>query len=117
MAFKRFPCLKTASVVVSLGMAGVQTASANGVDTSPVTRGIFVLENILGIQPPPPPDEVPSIDSDVSSATTIREKLALHSEDSNCHECHRKIDPPRFQHGNFRSCRPMEVQLPQAERR
>lgn len=84
-----------------LGMAGVQTASANGVDTSPVTRGIFVLENILGIQPPPPPDEVPAIDSDVSSATTIREKLALHSEDSTCHECHRKIDPLGFSMETF----------------
>ncbi len=48
-----------------LAMAGVLTVSANGVDTSPVTRGVWVLENILGITPPPPPDEVPAIEADV----------------------------------------------------
>jgi hypothetical protein len=77
-------------------MAGVLTVSANGVDTSPVTRGVWVLENILGITPPPPPDEVPAIDSDVSGATTIRERLAKHSEDKTCIVCHRNIDPLGF---------------------
>ncbi|MEO2017785.1 MAG: DUF1592 domain-containing protein [Fuerstiella sp.] len=76
-----------------LGMAGVLTVSANGVDTSPVTRGVWVLENILGTTPPPPPDEVPAIDADVSGATTIREKLARHSADKTCYVCHRNIDP------------------------
>lgn len=76
-----------------LGMASVLTVSANGVDTSPVTRGVWVLENILGITPPPPPDEVPAIEADVSGATTIREKLAKHSADQTCKVCHRKIDP------------------------
>ncbi len=79
-----------------LGMAGVLTVSANGVETSPVTRGVWVSENLLGIQPPPPPDEVPAIDSDVTDATTIRERLALHSADRTCAECHRKIDPLGF---------------------
>ncbi|MEM9015722.1 MAG: DUF1592 domain-containing protein [Verrucomicrobiota bacterium] len=79
-----------------LGMAGVLTVSANGVETSPVTRGVFVSENILGITPPPPPDEVPAIDSDVRGATTIREKLAKHSTEKTCAECHRKIDPLGF---------------------
>lgn len=76
-----------------LGMAGVLTVSANGVDTSPVTRGVWVLENILGTTPPPPPDEVPAIEADVSGATTIRERLAKHSEDKTCFVCHRNIDP------------------------
>ena len=79
-----------------LGMAGVLTVSANGVDTSPVTRGVWVLENILGDPPPPPPDEVPSIDSDVRGATTIRERLEKHSQDQTCNVCHRKIDPMGF---------------------
>ena len=79
-----------------LGMAGVLTVSANGVETSPVTRGVWVSENILGISPPPPPDEVPAIDSDVSGATTIRERLAKHSSDKTCAECHRKFDPLGF---------------------
>lgn len=76
-----------------LGMAAVLTVSANGVDTSPVTRGVWVSENILGVTPPPPPDEVPAIEANVSGATTIRERLALHSEDSSCSICHRRIDP------------------------
>lgn len=79
-----------------LGMAGVLTVSANGVETSPVTRGVWVLENILGMKPPPPPDVVPAIDADVSGATTIRERLAKHRADIACAECHRKIDPLGF---------------------
>ena len=79
-----------------LGMAAVLTVSANGVETSPVTRGVWVSENILGIPPPPPPDVVPAIDPDVTGATTIRERLAKHSTDATCAECHRKIDPLGF---------------------
>ncbi len=79
-----------------LGMAGVLTVSANGVDTSPVTRGVWVWENVLGVKPPPPPDEVPDIDADTRGAKTIREKLKKHREDKACAECHRKIDPLGF---------------------
>ncbi len=79
-----------------MGMAGVLTVSANGVETSPVTRGVWVSENILGIHPPPPPDEVPAIEPDVSGATTVRERLAKHSTDKTCAECHHKIDPLGF---------------------
>jgi hypothetical protein len=84
-----------------LGMAGVLTVSANGVETSPVTRGVWVSENILGIQPPPPPDVVPAIDPDVTGATTIRERLAKHRADRACAECHRKIDPLGFSLESF----------------
>jgi Protein of unknown function (DUF1592)/Protein of unknown function (DUF1588)/Protein of unknown function (DUF1595)/Protein of unknown function (DUF1585)/Protein of unknown function (DUF1587) len=79
-----------------LGMAAVLTVSANGVETSPVTRGVWVSENMLGIPPPPPPDVVPAIDTDVSGATTIRDRLAKHRADAACAECHRKIDPLGF---------------------
>jgi hypothetical protein len=79
-----------------LGMAGILTVSANGVETSPVTRGVWVSENILGVPPPPPPDVVPAIEPDVSGATTIRERLAKHRADATCAECHRKIDPLGF---------------------
>lgn len=77
-------------------MAGILTVSANGVETSPVTRGVWVSENILGVPPPPPPDVVPAIEPDVSGATTIRERLAKHRADATCAECHRKIDPLGF---------------------
>lgn len=79
-----------------LGMASVLTVSANGVETSPVTRGVWVSENILGVRPPPPPDVVPAIDPDVTGATTIRDRLAKHRADTACAECHRKIDPLGF---------------------
>lgn len=84
-----------------LGMASVLTVSANGVETTPVTRGVWVSENILGIHPPPPPDEVPAIEPDVSGATTIRERLARHSTDKTCAECHHKIDPLGFSLESF----------------
>ena len=83
------------------GHALVQVASANGVDTSPVVRGIYILENILGRSPPPPPPDVPLIESDVSEAKTIRELLAKHREEATCTECHRKIDPLGFALENF----------------
>ncbi|HSI12949.1 MAG TPA: DUF1592 domain-containing protein [Chthoniobacter sp.] len=84
-----------------LGMAGVLTVSANGVETSPVTRGVWVSENILGIHPPPPPDDVPAIEPDVSGATTVRDRLAKHRADKTCAECHRKIDPLGFSLESF----------------
>jgi hypothetical protein len=86
-----------------LGMAAVLTVSANGVETSPVTRGVWVSENILGVKPPPPPDVVPAIEPDVSGTTTIRERLAKHSTDRACAECHRKIDPLGFSLESFDS--------------
>jgi hypothetical protein len=84
-----------------LGMAGVLAASANGVETSPVTRGVWIAENILGNPPPPPPDEVPAIDTDVRGATTIRERIEKHRDSKTCMECHRKIDPLGFPLENF----------------
>jgi hypothetical protein len=84
-----------------LGMAGILTVSANGVETSPVTRGVWVSENILGVMPPKPPDVVPAIEPDVSGSTTIRERLVKHRADAACAECHRKIDPLGFSLENF----------------
>lgn len=79
-----------------LGHASVLTVSANGIETSPVVRGVWLLENILGTPPPPPPDDVPAIEPDVRNASTIREQLAKHRASSTCGQCHRKIDPLGF---------------------
>ena len=79
-----------------LGHGSFLTASANGVDTSPVVRGIYVMNKLLDYTPPPPPDDVPEIEPDVTGATTLREKLIKHREDASCAQCHTKIDPAGF---------------------
>jgi len=84
-----------------LGQAGVLTVTANGIETSPVTRGVWILENIFGTPPPPPPDDVEPLDPDVRGTTTIRDQLAKHRNTPACYECHRKIDPPGFALENF----------------
>jgi len=84
-----------------LGHGAFLTASANGVDTSPVVRGIYVLEKLLGYTPPPPPPDVPAIEPDIRGAVTIREQLEKHREIATCAECHRKIDPLGFALENF----------------
>ena len=77
------------------------TASANGVDTSPVVRGIYILQKVMGYTPPPPPDDVPEIEPDITGAKTVREELAKHRSIATCAECHRKIDPLGFALENF----------------
>jgi hypothetical protein len=84
-----------------LGMGSVLTVTANGIETSPVVRGVWLLENILGTPPPPPPDDVPVIDPDVRGAKSIRELLSKHRESPNCYGCHQKIDPLGFALENF----------------
>ncbi|MEE2638988.1 MAG: DUF1592 domain-containing protein [Planctomycetota bacterium] len=84
-----------------LGQGAFLTASANGVDTSPVVRGIYVLEKILGNSPPPPPPDVPAIEPDIRGAVTIRDQLAKHRSVATCGECHRKIDPLGFALENY----------------
>jgi hypothetical protein len=84
-----------------LGQGSVLTVSANGIETSPVIRGVWVLENILGTPPPPPPDNVPPIDPDIRGAKSMRDLLAKHRDNAGCYECHRKIDPLGFALENF----------------
>jgi hypothetical protein len=84
-----------------LGHGSFLTASANGVDTSPVVRGIYVMNKLLNYTPPPPPDDVPEIEPDVTGATTLREKLVKHRADASCAQCHKKIDPPGFALENY----------------
>ena len=84
-----------------LGHASFLTASANGVDTSPVVRGVYVQQKLLGYTPPPPPPDVPLIEPDASGATNIREQLAKHRTNETCAACHRKIDPFGFALENF----------------
>jgi hypothetical protein len=79
-----------------LGQGSVLTVTANGIDTSPVVRGVWLLENILGTPPSPPPPDVPPLDPDARGAKSIREQLEKHRNNASCYDCHRKIDPLGF---------------------
>ena len=79
-----------------LGHASILTLSANGVETSPVERGVWVLADFLGTPPPPPPKEVPAITPDLNGAETVRDLLEKHRSDKACMECHRRMDPLGF---------------------
>jgi hypothetical protein len=70
--------------------------TANGFTTSPIKRGIWLTERILGTPPPPPPPDAGSIEPDIRGAKTIREILEKHREVESCASCHRQIDPPGF---------------------
>jgi hypothetical protein len=84
-----------------LTQASVLKVSANGTNTSPVVRGIWVMDRLLGMEPPPPPPGVPGVEPDIRGATTLREQLAKHSTMESCHACHRVIDPPGFALENY----------------
>jgi len=84
-----------------LGQASIHTVTANGVDTSPIIRGVWLLENILGTPPAAPPPDIEAIEPDVRGSTTIRDQMEKHRSDPTCAECHRKIDPLGFALENF----------------
>lgn len=70
--------------------------TANGNDTSPVLRGVWACERLLGKKIPPPPSNIPAVEPDIRGATTIRELLAKHASDASCASCHQHFDPPGF---------------------
>lgn len=79
-----------------LTQAAVLKVTANGTVTSPILRGVYVMERLLGDPPSPPPPSVPAVEPDIRGAVTIRELLAKHRDDPACAGCHQKIDPPGF---------------------
>jgi hypothetical protein len=81
--------------------ASVLKVTADGTRTSPVLRGKWVLEKIIGKPPSPPPADVPSIEPDIRGATTIRQQLDKHRTVASCASCHVHIDPPGFALENF----------------
>jgi Protein of unknown function (DUF1592)/Protein of unknown function (DUF1588)/Protein of unknown function (DUF1585)/Protein of unknown function (DUF1587)/Protein of unknown function (DUF1595)/Planctomycete cytochrome C len=78
-----------------LTQASILMITANGTTTSPVLRGAWIMERILG-QPSPPPPPVPAVEPDLRGQKTIREQLAKHRDQASCATCHAKIDPPGF---------------------
>jgi hypothetical protein len=84
-----------------LTQASVLKVTANGTTTSPVLRGVWIMERILGDPPPPPPPGVPAVEPDTRGATTIRQQLDKHRSVQSCAVCHAGIDPPGFALENF----------------
>ena len=76
--------------------AAVLKVTANGTTTSPVIRGHWITERILGIETPPPPPTVKAIEPDIRGAVTIRQQLDKHRADPSCASCHRVMDPAGF---------------------
>jgi mono/diheme cytochrome c family protein len=77
-------------------MASVLKITANGTTTSPVLRGHWITERILGIETRPPPPTVKAVDPDIRGAVTIRQQLAKHRDNPSCAACHSKMDPSGF---------------------
>ncbi|MEX1223692.1 MAG: DUF1592 domain-containing protein, partial [Pirellulales bacterium] len=75
--------------------------TADGSSTSPVKRGVWVSERLLGVPISPPPPNIEPINPDTRGATTLREQLALHSAHRSCAGCHKQFDPFGFALENF----------------
>lgn len=84
-----------------LTQAAILKVSANGTTTSPVVRGAWVMERLIGQPPPPPPASVPAVEPDIRGAKTIRDLLALHTKSKTCAACHARFDPVGLALENF----------------
>jgi mono/diheme cytochrome c family protein len=84
-----------------LAHGAILKVTANGNNTSPVIRGVWIGERLLGDEIRPPPDGIPAIEPDIRGTTTIRAQLAKHRSDASCASCHKTIDPPGFALENF----------------
>ena len=84
-----------------LTQGAILKITANGLSTSPVLRGAWIMDRILGEPPPPPPPGVTAVEPDIRGAKTIRDLLAMHTKSSICASCHAKFDPVGLALENF----------------
>jgi mono/diheme cytochrome c family protein len=107
--------------------AATMKVTANGTLTSPVKRGVWVVERLLGTPIPPPPPNIEPVDPDTRGAKTLREQLALHSSGGSCKACHARFDPYGFALESFdvmgafrtryRETNPEFAKIPESERK
>ncbi len=79
-----------------LTQASVLKVTANGTNTSPVLRGVWILDRLLAQPVPPPPPGIPAVEPDIRGATTPKELFSKHTESKTCARCHDRIDPVGF---------------------
>jgi len=84
-----------------LRQGSVLTVTSYATRTSPVLRGKWILENILGTPPPPPLPDVPALDKVIAADLSVRERLAQHRANPACAGCHNLMDPPGFALENY----------------
>jgi hypothetical protein len=84
-----------------LTQAGILTVTSNPTRTSPVKRGKWILENILGTPPPPPPPDVPELKEGQELTGTLRQRMVQHRANPNCAVCHERMDPLGFGFENY----------------
>jgi hypothetical protein len=84
-----------------LTQASILTLTSNPTRTSPVKRGKFVLENLLGTPPPPPPPDVPKLEDQHAVTGTLRQQMEAHRQNPACASCHAQMDPIGFGLENF----------------
>ncbi|HEX3133037.1 MAG TPA: DUF1592 domain-containing protein, partial [Planctomycetota bacterium] len=95
-AIRKVPLPKDSPRGGFLTQGSILKVTANGLTTSPVKRGAWVLDHLLGTPAPPPPPDAGAIEPDTRGATTVREQLQKHRANPACAGCHAKIDPPGF---------------------
>ncbi len=101
VAFQRVSLPKDSPRGGLMTQASVLKVTANGTTTSPVLRGAWIMERILGKPAPKPPPNVPAVEPDIRGATTIRQQLDKHRDQATCAACHKNIDPAGFALENF----------------
>ena len=100
--FRRVPVDESNHRGGLLRQGSILTVTSYATRTSPVIRGHWVLQNLVGSPPPPPPPNVPALnDNTVSNRLSIRERLAQHRADAVCASCHQQMDPVGFSLENF----------------
>lgn len=100
--FRRVPVTKEERKGI-LGHGSVLTVTSHADRTSPVVRGKWILENLLGAPPPPPPPDVPALNENAEGELpkTLRKRLELHRENAVCASCHKAMDPIGFSLDNY----------------
>lgn len=100
-ALRRIDLPKNSAYGGLITQGSILKVSANGTSTSPVLRGVWIMDRLIGQHPPPPPPGIPAVEPDIRGAKTIRELIAQHTKSKTCATCHAKFDPVGLALENF----------------